>query len=116
MAFKMRGEPLQRNFGIASPNKKTDTETKYLDDKTNAPKTPKMNKEVTQKKPPSAPRTMPMLEVSDNFNAIGSNDKTMYDHLTTEGLKTPKPSTGASKSKKEARKEARQADRKARNN
>lgn len=121
----MRGEPLQRNFGIASPNKKTDTETKYLDDKTNPPKTPKMNKEVkpksTEKPDVSGSRggrlrTMPKVEVSDYYNPIGSNNQTMLDHLTTEGLKTPKPSTGASKSKKEARKEARQADRKARNN
>jgi len=123
MAFKMRGEPLQRNFGIASPNKKIDKETKYLDDKTNPPKTPKMNKEVKPKsteKPDTSGsrggrlRTMPKVEVSDNFNPIGSNDQTMYDHLTTEGLQTSKPSIGVPKSKGEQRREARKADRKAR--
>ena len=35
MAFKMKGSPFQRNFGIGSPLKK---ETNYLDDKRNPPK------------------------------------------------------------------------------
>ena len=122
MAFKMRGEPLQRNFGIASPNKKIDTETKYLDDKTNQPKTPKMNKEVKPKsteKPDTSGsrggrlRTMPKVEVSNNFNPIGSNDQMMYDHLTTEGPQAPEPSVSAPKSKGEQRREARQVNRKA---
>ena len=124
MTFKMKGNPMQRNFGIASPNKKIDTEIKYLDDKTNPPKTPKMNKEVKPKsfeteKPDTSGsrggrlRTMPKVEISDNFNPIGSNDQMMYDHLTTEGPKLSDRRIIAPKSGGEQRREARQVNRKA---
>ena len=95
---------------MASPNKKIDTETKYLDDKTNAPKTPKMNKEV---KPKSTERPdisgsrggrlRPMLkgEIPDYFNPISSNDPTMVDHVATEGLQVSESSVP--KTKKEER-------------
>ena len=126
MAFKMRGEPLQRNFGIASPNKKTDTETKYLDDKTNPPKTPKMNKEVTQKKPPSAPQPMRTIELDGARSRTTRQSPTdaRYEYgnmnpLPNEGewydpqLKAPGPSIGVPKSKGEQRREARKENRKA---
>ena len=75
MAFKMRSEPLQRNFGMASPNKKIDTD----------PKRPDISGSRGGRL-----RTMPKAEIPDYFNPIDSNDKTMYDHLTTEGPKTKK--------------------------
>jgi hypothetical protein len=123
----MKGSPMQRNFGVASPNKKIDTETKYLDDKTNPPnppKTPKMNKEVTQKKPPSAPRPMRTIELDGvrSHTTRQSPTDARYEYgnmnpLPNEGewydpqLKTPGPSIGAPKSKGEQRREARKAKR-----
>ena len=125
---------MARNFGIASPNKKIDTETKYLDDKTNPPKTPKKNNpwkpthsvEVAQKKPPSAPRSMRTIELDGvrSSTTRQSPTDTRYEYgdmnpLPNEGewydpqLKAPGPSISVPKSKREQRREARQVNRKA---
>ncbi len=120
MAFKMKGTPMQRNYGVGSPNKKTDTETKYLDDKTNPPKTPKMNKEVTQKRPPRAARPVRTITLEGTRSSTTregrGNEKYEYGNmnpLPNEGewydpqLKTPGPGIGKPKTRKEKRKAKR---------
>ena len=109
MAFKLKGNPMARNYGAPF-----ETEDKYLDDKTNPKTKVRMTKTKTEKvptttKPSRPPRPIPKVEISDNFNPIGSNDKTMYDHLTTEGLQAPGPGIGVAETNADKRKKVRAA-------
>ncbi len=84
----MRSEPLQRNFGVASPNKKIDTDPKR-------PNTSGSRGGRLREMPVLGKRTeeydfLPFDSRRDEVQPIGSNDQTVYDHLTTEEPKTKK--------------------------
>ena len=117
MAFKMKGSPMHRNYGIGTPNKKADKETKYLDDKTNPPKTPKMTVTTEQKRPPNAPRSMRTIGLDGVRSSTTREGKKRYDLDVNplpneEGwrdpqLQAPGAGIGKPKTRKEKRKDRR---------
>ena len=88
MAFKMNNAPFHK-------------ETKYLDDKTNAPKGPKelkASKDVVYKRPPRAPRPAKIGSIS-GINPL-PNEGAWYDPQ----LKAPGAGIGGSGTGKQRRK------------